>query len=235
MQDNISLPWFRLYSEIVDNIKIRMIDPQYRWYFVAIMACKCQNIVKGDADHVERVLMIKLGIDQQTLHEIRDTLLAADLIDETYTPIGWSERQYKSDHSTQRSRKFYAKKKEESQTEIERSKTVRKTESKRPLNGSDTDTDTDTDTETEVNKLLTSLKIDNDLWKDYLSMRKRLKAQNTPRGLRTLLHKIEKHVQEGENANELIEAAYSNGWKSVYPQRKRAGKSATKSVIDNNW
>lgn len=233
MQDDISLPWFRLYSEIVDNIKIRMIDAEYRWYFVAIMACKCQNILKGEIDHVERVLMIKLGISEETLSEVKSVLLTADLIDESYTPIGWSERQYKSDHSTSRTRKFNEKKKNGNKPFTKRSKTVHKTDFELAMNGPDTDTDTDT--EAEVKSLLSSLKIDIILWKDYLGMRKRLKAQNTPRGLRTLLNKIEKHVQEGENANELIEAAYSNGWKSVYPQRKRAGKSATKSVVDNNW
>lgn len=233
MQDDISLPWFRLYNEIVDNIKIRMISPEYRWYFIAIMACKCQNILKGDPELVQKVLTIKLDVTEEKLAEIKAHLLMVNLIEPDFTPVGWSERQYKSDHSTARTRKFNNKNKNGKEPFKEQPKTVHGTEFELSMNGPDTDTDSDT--EAEIKRLIDDLKIDKSLWSDYLSMRKSYKAKNTPRGLRTLLNKIKSYVDQGEEANELIEQAYSNGWKSVFPERKRRSKSAVRSVTDRNW
>ena len=62
--------------------------------------------------------------------------------------------------------------------------------------------------------------VEPDLWTEYLSTRKRLKCPNTNRALNTLRNKISKLVDQGYNANELIEDANSSGWKTVYGKRE---------------
>lgn len=58
--------------------------------------------------------------------------------------------------------------------------------------------------------------VEPDLWKEYLKTRTKLKAPNTERAINTLVNKLVKLVAKGYLAKDLIEAANSSGWKSVY-------------------
>ncbi|MEK9983956.1 MAG: hypothetical protein VW879_04365 [Opitutae bacterium] len=116
-------------------------------------------------------------------------------------------------------------------------------------NVSATPPDTDTDTEQKQNKSISNqekkiilarvaaLGIDSDLWDEYLKTRKRLKATNTPRGLRTLLGRIEKFVSQGRDATAMIEEANAQGWKTVYEPKgdTNVSKSALAILNHTDW
>jgi len=71
---------------------------------------------------------------------------------------------------------------------------------------------------------LKELQIDPDLFEDFLEHRKKLKAPNTPRAINTLLKKLRQLAKEGNCPNELIETAYLNGWRTVFPPKKKFQK-----------
>ena len=132
------LPWLRLYSDAVDNEKLRLLAFEDRWHFIAILCCKRQGII-DDEKLLNRKLAIKLGVQLDALDEIKRRLFEVDLIDEKWQPIGWDEHQFISDNSTERSRRYREKLKGNSnETLQQRCNHVLE---------SDTDTDTDTDTE----------------------------------------------------------------------------------------
>jgi hypothetical protein len=230
--------WFRLYNDIVDNHKIRMLAFEDRWHFIAIMACHSQELGGGD-EFFERSLAIKLGVQVRELEEIQRRLMDVNLIDANWIPIGWDDRQFLSDNSKARVKKYREKQR--------LSKSV--TEVKRDCNVTVTVQDTDTDTEQKQNKSIVNqekkiilarvaaLGIDMDLWNEYLRTRKRLKASNSPRGLKVLLTEIEKLVKLGEDATELVERSNSNGWKTVYAVggSQRNSRSALALITDTNW
>lgn len=140
-----NLPWFRFYSAAVDNEKLRLIAFEDRWHFVAILCCKQQGIIDGNKNLLNRKLAVKLGIQLRDLDEIKRRLIEVELIDEEWNPIGWEEKQYKSDSSSERTRRYRDKNKmKQSETSQERHSDL---------------LDTDTDTDTEVNPIDTNVSI----------------------------------------------------------------------------
>lgn len=136
-----SLPWFRMYSEAVDDPKLKLLAYEDRWHFVAILCCKCQGVLDRDDDEmVRRMVAVKLGLDLRELDEVARRLSEVGLIDrETFQPIAWDERQFKSDNSTDRVRKYR-----------ERKQKQQRNEAKRYTNVSETAQEADTDTESEA-------------------------------------------------------------------------------------
>ena len=138
------LPWFRLYSKMVDNEKIRLLAFEDRWHFTAILCCKSQGILEGSL--VDRKLSVKLGLQLRELDEVKRRLMEVELIDENWQPIGWDKKQFSSDSSTERVRKYREK----------HSGNVTETFQKRKCNVIDTDTDTDTEEDTEKEESVAS-------------------------------------------------------------------------------
>ena len=235
------MQWFRLYNDIVDNHKIRMLAFEDRWHFIAIMACHSAGLSSTDNEFFERSLAVKLGVQLRELDEIKRRLIEVNLIDVNWTPMGWDDRQFLSDDSQARVKKYREKQR--------LSKSV--TNVKRDCNVSVTvqETDTDTDTEQKQNKSIVNqerkiilarvaaLGIDQELWDEYIKTRKRLKATNTPRGLRTLLGRIEKFVSQGRDATAMIEEANAQGWKTVYEPKgdTNVSKSALAILNHTDW
>lgn len=93
------LPWFRMYHEIIDDEKVRLIAFEDRWHYVAILACKCKGILDDNADPamLTRKLAVKLGVQIRELDEIHRRLMEVDLVDEHWQPVGWNKRQRASD------------------------------------------------------------------------------------------------------------------------------------------
>lgn len=59
--------------------------------------------------------------------------------------------------------------------------------------------------------------VNQDLWVDFLEIRKSVKAKNTPRAIKLLVAELKKLVSQGHDANAVIEASIRNSWKDVYP------------------
>ena len=137
-----SFPWFRLYNEAIDDEKLRLLAFEDRWHFVALLCCKSKGLLDSADSHdlKNRKIALKLGLSSRELDEVARRLAEVGLIDrDTLQPLAWDERQFHSDDSTSRVRKFRERQKQAGNA------------SKHPCNVSvtvqDTDTDTDTDTD----------------------------------------------------------------------------------------
>ena len=100
------LPWLRLYSDMVDNGKIRLLAFEDRWHFVALLCIKQQGILEIKPGLLERNIAVKLGVQLRELDEVKRRLMEVELIDETWHPIGWDDHQFKSDSGAERMRKY---------------------------------------------------------------------------------------------------------------------------------
>lgn len=105
------LPWFRMYHEAVDDEKLRLLAFEDRWHYVAILCCKCKGILDSQSEPAlrDRKISVKLGVHGRDLEEVKRRLMEAELINSDWQPLGWENRQYKSDHSTERVRKHRAR------------------------------------------------------------------------------------------------------------------------------
>ena len=139
------MQWFRLYAEMIDDPKVGTLsDAEFRTW-IELLCVTCLENIDGDTGLTVDELSWKLRRNvTETLH----TLLHRNLVTfiahkngvETVAITHWNKRQFKSDHVSERVRKFREKQRI---TDCN----VTETLPKRYCNGADTDTDTDTDTE----------------------------------------------------------------------------------------
>lgn len=105
------LPWLRLYTDTVDNEKIRLLAFEDRWHFIALLCLKQQGVLDSNPDLIERKISLKLGVQLRELDEIKRRLIGVELIGPDWVPVGWESKQYKSDSSTARVHKHRENKK----------------------------------------------------------------------------------------------------------------------------
>ena len=102
----MSARWFRFYADAMRNPKVaKLTDRQFRWW-VNLLAVASENdgVIPCPEDLVH---ILKVRLDHAS--SVIEALLKGGLIDASsdgYTPHNWNTRQYKSDTSTNRVRKF---------------------------------------------------------------------------------------------------------------------------------
>jgi hypothetical protein len=132
----MSLPWFRLYSEFAGDPLIQSLAFEDQRHFVVLLCLKCDGVLDRPMQGTtrERIICRGLGLDPMTASEAKRRLMEVGLIDKNWQPSAWDKRQFVSDVSTERTRKYRKNKKAGNVTEAS------------PLrSGNAPDTDTDTD------------------------------------------------------------------------------------------
>jgi len=103
----MSLPWFRLYAETVDDPKLRLLAFEDRWHYVACLCCKSQGIQDTTMpDLLDRMMSVKLGLAERERDEVKRRLVEVGLIDSAWQPLAWDRRQFQSDTSRERTRRW---------------------------------------------------------------------------------------------------------------------------------
>lgn len=212
----MSRQWFRMYAEAVDDEKLRLLAFEDRWHFVALLCLKAQGTLDSDAPHLERRIALKLGLQLPQLDELKRRLVEVCLITEDWQPIAWEARQYESDVSTERVRKFRQK----------RSGNVSETDQNR-TEQSRTDTEQNReeaharDDESPVEGLDMQAW---DRWLDYRKqIRKPLKPASMPAAQRAL-------AAFGCDQASVVEQSIANGWQGLFPLKSTSGTTSTRKT-----
>ena len=94
----MSLPWFRTYTRLIDDEKLKLLAFEDRWHFMALLCCKGQGILDNPGDLMRRKVAVKLGLAVRELDEVARRLSEVGLIDaETLQPVSWDKLQFVSD------------------------------------------------------------------------------------------------------------------------------------------
>jgi len=98
--------WFRFYDDAINDPKILKLSEDLRWHWVAVLciASKHDGILPDMGD-----IAIMLRMSRARANTLFIQLAAAGLLDRTETgfvPHNWNGRQYKSDVSTERVKRF---------------------------------------------------------------------------------------------------------------------------------
>jgi len=111
-----SYPWFRMYSEFLNDPKIIALAFEDQRHFIGLLALKCDGTLDSGAapDLMDRIVAQRMWIDHAVIREVKRRLVAGGLISEDWQPLGWEKRQMRSDNSTARVAKHREKKKAES-------------------------------------------------------------------------------------------------------------------------
>jgi hypothetical protein len=131
--------WFRVYSELVDDPKVQRLDPAL---FKALINLWClASANDGQLPSLEEIAF-KLRIKREKAQRLLTELRAAGLIDDGERgarPHNWDERQFTSDGSTPRVKRFRERRRNVSPTVSEtgpESETDTEAERKNPSQGS---------------------------------------------------------------------------------------------------
>jgi hypothetical protein len=77
------LRWFRLHTNSIDNVKLRMLAFEDRWHYIAICCLKAEGLLdKSDDKNFSRMIAIKLGVQALDLEEVKRRLMDVGLIDD---------------------------------------------------------------------------------------------------------------------------------------------------------
>ena len=143
-----ALPWFRFYTEAVNDPKVQRLSPQLFKTWVNLLCLAGQN--GGDLPSVDDIAYF-LRLSTHDAQQQIDELIFAGLVDigkgQKLTPHNWEKRQFVSDVSTERVRKYRQTKKKETcnadetfqETPPEQNRTDSDTELDSPLPPNDED------------------------------------------------------------------------------------------------
>lgn len=156
------LPWFRTYTRMVDDDKLKLLAFEDRWHFVALLCLKGEGLLdKGDTPSLlMRKVAVKLGLDVRSLEEVARRLAEVGLIEQaTLQPSKWATLQMRSDtdNTAAERKRRQRQRKKDADSEGEEGGHEQVTDGSR-VTGTDvtrTDTDTDIDKEETVNNLKT--------------------------------------------------------------------------------
>ena len=78
-----SLPWFRMYTETIDDEKLGLLAFEDRWHFVAILCLKGKGVLDSDPDMdmLHRKAAFKMGLTVLDLRDVAQRLFMAGLLD----------------------------------------------------------------------------------------------------------------------------------------------------------
>jgi hypothetical protein len=121
-----------MYSEFSGDPVIQSLAFEDQRHYVVLLCLKCNGTLDRNVSvgRKEVIVLRGLGLDQTTATEVKRRLMEVSLIDKNWQPLGWENRQFKSDLSTIRVRK-YRKNKDTGNV----SETENETESKSFRNG----------------------------------------------------------------------------------------------------
>lgn len=102
------MPWFRMYAEWASDPVVQSLSFDDQRHHAVLLCLKCNGTLDRDIADAqrERIILRGLGLDAVTASEVKRRLLEVGLIDDTWQPNGWDKRQFNSDISTKRVRKF---------------------------------------------------------------------------------------------------------------------------------
>src|SRR3954466_2529829 len=98
--------WFRMYDEVLDNAKVQRLSGDGFKAWVNILCLASRN--DGQVPCIEDIAF-SLRLDGKRATAMVSRLVGAGLLipnDEGFRPHKWNERQYKSDVSTSRVKRF---------------------------------------------------------------------------------------------------------------------------------
>jgi len=221
------LQWFRLYAEVIDDVKLLALAPSDRWFYVALLACKAQALLEGeDPERRFRHVALKLRLDHPELKELSRRLAEADLInEETLQPLNWDKRQFRSDHdereSAERVRAWREKRRNQNVTTV--------TPPGNQAVTTDRDRDRDRDRKEKKGKNNTSPSaprdVDPQVWDDWKALRKAKRAAVTATAVAGIRNEAEKAGMTLEAALRLSCERGWAGFKAEWVSKAAGGRS----------
>ena len=130
--------WFRLYAEFEDDPKVRCLPEQMQIRLVWLFCERCKGVTIS-----ERHRTFQWRCSDVELADTKREFMTAGFIDEEWNLLNWDKRQFLSDSSTDRTRRY----RERHRTSQERHSDSAQSHGNKNVTAPDTDTDTEANTD----------------------------------------------------------------------------------------
>jgi hypothetical protein len=198
--------WFRMYAEFVSDAKVQLLAFEDQRHFVALLCLKCNGTLDSEAPSTafrDRMVAKALGLQPDAAIEARRRLVEVGIITDDWQPVKWSDRQFESDSSAERTRAWRERKSQDRHRDDD------VTSQRRPRS------------EQIQNRTETPAVAGLDLvawnrWETYRrEIRKPLKQASIPAAQRKL-------AAYGSNQSAAVENSIANGWTGLFAPKDAA-------------
>lgn len=195
------LPWFRMYTDFLNDPKMISLAFEDQRHFVGILALKSDGALESEVEDslMDRIVAQRLWIDHGVIRDVKKRLVNAGLIGFDWHPLAWDKRQMNSDKD---------------ESNALRQQRYRNALRNGPVTRSDTDTEIDIDKEVDkknTKQLPPPDGVSSSVWSDFLLIRKTKKAAVTQTTIDGIARESEK---AGMSLNESLSLCCERGWSS---------------------
>jgi len=207
-------PWFRLYHEFADDPKVQVMTEDMQRRLIMLFCDRCRDVL---VTFSEQDIAFHWRITREQLSETKALFIEKGFIDDDWNVLNWNARQYISDSSTERTRRYR-----------ERVRTSQACHS----DAIDTEADTEqikkqTQKKPAASGFVLPIWIDPDIWITYLEVRASKRAAKTPRAWQAVVRQLEKFSTEGHDPNEILETSIRSNWTDVYAPKLNGSTRST--------
>lgn len=112
------MKWFKLYTELAQHPRLRILAFEDRWHYVSLMCAKADGTLDQDATLRDKMLSVHLGLSAVEMDAVKDRLLDVDLITSDWDIINWDDKQSSDATGAARKRRQRAKEKLSKEKEL---------------------------------------------------------------------------------------------------------------------
>jgi hypothetical protein len=192
-------PWFRMYSEIADDPKVQMMPEAMQRRLVMLMCLKCKGRL-GKLSDMEIAFELRIPFPEAS--ETKVLFLTQGFIDEKWDLVNWNKRQFISDSSTDRTRRY--RERHETSRErhcdgAEQNRTEQKQKKHTP--------------KAALSSFAIPPSIEEKTWADFEEHRKKLRKPMTDRARNGVVSDLGKL---GGDPNAILAQSITRGWAGVF-------------------
>lgn len=135
------MKWFKLYTELAQHPRLRILSFEDRWHYVSLMCAKADGTLDQDNEKLrDQMLSVHLGLTPVEMAAVKDRLMDVELIADDWDIINWEDKQSADATGAARKRRQRAK---EKLAKEERSKNIKNKEQNVTVTGQSRDTKKD--------------------------------------------------------------------------------------------
>lgn len=106
------MKWFKLYPEIANHPRLRILSFEDRWHYVSLMCAKADGTLDQPNEKLrDQMLSVHLGLTPVEMAAVKERLMDVELIAEDWDIINWEDKQSSDATGAARKRRQRAREK----------------------------------------------------------------------------------------------------------------------------
>ena len=88
------MKWFKLYPEIANHPRLRILSFEDRWHYVSLMCAKADGTLDQKSEKLrDQMLSVHLGLTPVEMAAVKERLMDVELIADDWDIINWDDKQ----------------------------------------------------------------------------------------------------------------------------------------------